>query len=119
MVHHVQFGDIDNTKGYKQVPIDVKVSETGVSLDDAKMIAGALGSSAGQENLKILGYFQMGPRTGNPVYVKNYTHSIATSVEDQCKSGRVTGLQSIRETRKYPVISGEIVRVTGYCMVKR
>ncbi len=119
MVHHVQFGDIDNTKGYKQVPFDVKVSETGVSLDDARSIARALNGADADQAMQYLQMFQQGPRTGNPVYVKDYSSDLLVSIEKQCKSGRITGLQSVRETRKYPVISGEIVRVSGICLKKR
>ena len=36
----------------------------------------------------------------------------------ECPSGKLTGLMSVRESRKYPVISGEIVKVTGYCVTQ-
>jgi len=118
-LHHIQIGDIDNRPGYKLKPFDIKFSETGVSLDDIKAIAGALGAKDAAQGAEWMKYFQFGPKTGNPVYVENYAEDVIRRLHKQCKSGRITGLRSLRESRKYPVISGEIIKVTGYCMVKR
>lgn len=120
VLHHVQVGDIDNTTGKSKVPFDIKVSETGVSLQDVKAISrAAVGkekSKEVEEIANIIALFQMGPHTGNGVYVKDYARNLATEIVQKCPSGQVTGLMSIRETRKYPVISGEIIKVTGYCL---
>jgi hypothetical protein len=118
-LHHAQIGDIDNSAGYRQVPFDIKLSETGVSLDDVKKVAEALGSREGQAGAEYLGYIQMGPRTGNPVYVERYAEELVQRIHSACPTGKVTGLVSIRESNKYPIISGEIVKVTGYCLKKR
>ncbi len=119
VLHHVQIGDIDNREASRS-PIDVKVSEVGVNVDDAAAIAGSIGGrkEAADANriAEYIGYFQMGPRTGNPVYSSDYARKIADKVWEQCPSGSVTGLQSIRETRAYPVISGEIVKIKGECI---
>lgn len=122
-LHHVQLGDIDSTSGPGE-PFEVKVSETGVDLHDIKTAqqiflkdnkaAERFGNAAA-----LVGLIQMGPRTGNPVYVEKYAEGILKAVERQCPSGRITGLTSIRETRKYPVISGEIVKVKGLCVGSR
>jgi hypothetical protein len=65
---------------------------------------------------EIISMFQMGPRTGNLVFNDTYAEGILLNLYQACPSGRITGLMSIRETRKYPVISGEIIKVTGYCL---
>lgn len=122
-LHHVQIGDIDNSPGYVRKPFDIKISETGINIQEAKGIAKALldkkGGEAAENIAGVIGLFQMGPRTGNPVYVKDYAKGLAQVIYEKCPSGRVTGLSSIRETRKYPVVSGEIVKVTGYCLLPK
>jgi len=122
-LHHVQIGEIESHPAYVAKPFDIKISETGVNVGEAKEIAKAFLDEKGQERAEaiagIIGLFQMGPRTGNPVYVKGYAKNLIQLIYEKCPSGRVTGLMSIRETRKYPVVSGEIVKVTGYCLMRR
>jgi hypothetical protein len=119
-LHHVQIADVeaDNNKGS---PIDIKVSETGVSLDEAAAIAkGVARSQAGKEAIgdiqAIVSLFQQGPITGAPVYVETYASKILDLLREACPQGRVTNLVSTREMRKYPVVSGEIVKMTGRCI---
>ncbi|NJL25858.1 MAG: hypothetical protein HC902_12270 [Calothrix sp. SM1_5_4] len=122
-LHHVQIGEIDNRPGYVKKPFDIKISETGVNLEEAAGVARAVldekGKEAAQNVAAVIGLFQMGPRTGNPVYVKDYAKNLIQQIYEKCPSGNVTGLTSIRETRKYPVVSGEIVKVTGYCLIPK
>ena len=64
--------------------------------------------------------FQMGPRTGNPVYNERYAEDLLFLIKQKCPNGRVSGLTITREqSERYPVISGEIVKVTGHCLRKR
>jgi hypothetical protein len=118
-LHHVQLGDIDGTKGRLR-PFDVKVSETGISLDEARAVANVLASNADKGNIgqigEYLSYFQMGPHTGNGVFTDKYAEGVLDMLYKRCPSGRITGLTAVRESKKYPVISGEIVRITGYCI---
>jgi hypothetical protein len=122
-LHHVQLGEITSHPNYTAQPFDLKISETGIDINEAKDIAKLFMSKEGQKQADdiaaIVGLFQMGPRTGNPVYVKGYAHNLVKAIYEKCPSGRVTGLMSIRESRKYPVVSGEIVKVTGYCLVRK
>lgn len=119
-LHHVQIGEVVDHPGFVAKPFEVKFSETGINLDEAKDIAKVFANDKQSEELESLrnfiALFQMGPTTGNPVYVKDYAKNLIQVLYEKCPSGRVTGLTSIRETRKYPVISGEIVKVTGYCL---
>lgn len=119
VLHHAQIGNIDNRNGIQKTPFTVMVSETGVSTEDISRIAKATNSKAGDSAsslAEIVALFQMGPRTGNPTYNPKYAEKLLQEIYKQCPSGKITGLMSIRETRKYPVISGEIVKITGYCM---
>ncbi len=122
-LHHVQVGEITSHPQFVQKPFEVKISETGVNLGEIKDIANATtrGRTQDQANdlADAIALFQMGPRTGNPVYVKDYAKNLIQLIYEKCPSGKVTGLVSIRETRKYPVISGEIVKVTGYCLIPK
>lgn len=115
VLHHVQVGSIDNTQAPEEIvtPFDIKVSETGVNTDEA-------GSLSNQNEIATaIALFQMGDRTGNPVYNEKYAEGIIHSILEKCPSGKITNLMSIREARKYPVISGEIVKITGVCKTSK
>lgn len=121
MLWHVQVGEVDSrTPNHAAwVPFEVMVSETGVSVEEAGKVAKAIGGRGGQDANQVAQFiqmFQIGPRTGNPVYTERYAEKLIYLLHEKCPSGRVTGLVSVREMRKYPVISGEIVKVTGYCL---
>lgn len=122
-LHHVQIGEIASHPDYIQKPFEIKISEMGVNIDEAaKIVTLASGKSANsdaQEIAGLIGLFQMGPRTGEPVYEKDYAKNLIQVLYEKCPSGKISGLTSIRETRKYPVISGEIVKITGYCLMKK
>lgn len=122
-LHHVQVGDIYSPDGYVKKPFDIKVSESGVNIQEIGAISKNLLKSKAGDNIGkaagVVSLFQMGPRTGNPVFVKDYSKSVVQVIYEKCPSGNVTGLTSIRESRKYPVVSGEIVRITGYCLLPK
>ena len=120
-LHSVQLGNIDSQTLLTSQPFEIKVNEIGVNTEEAVAIAEAIATATGHgEEVSAIGdiikLFQMGPRTGNPVFNVKYTDRIADTLRQECPSGRITGLMSIRETAEYPVISGEIVRLVGYCM---
>ena len=62
--------------------------------------------------------FQFGPRTGTPVFTEFYARDMAERLASECKGGRLTNITSIRESRNYPVVKGEVVRIDALC-VKR
>ncbi|SMF58253.1 hypothetical protein [Pseudobacteriovorax antillogorgiicola] len=121
-LHHIQIGEIDNRRGLKRERFELKVSETGINLDEAADIAKTFASKSDNENIEaIRGFvalFQQGPRTGNPIYFSEYARNFYKEIYQACPRGLISGLNSIRETRKYPVISGEIIKITGYCLTK-
>ena len=124
ILHKVQLSDVDARSEYVMVPFDIKVSETGVDLNDVSNIQRGLFNNSQEANAigdaaAILALFQQGPRTGAPVYSDTYALKLVYALHQQCPDGRVTGLMSVRETRKYPVISGEIVKVNGFCLRRR
>lgn len=122
-LHHVQIGEVTDKSGFTSQKFEVLLSETGINIEEASKVAKIFlnrkGDEAAEKVAGVVGLFQMGPRTGNPVYVKDYARDLIKVIYEKCPSGNVTGLTSIRETRKYPVVSGEIVKVTGYCLVKK
>jgi hypothetical protein len=122
-LHHVQIGEIVSHPDFVQKPFDIKISETGINIQEAAEVSKVFLSQDRQKDADniagVLGLFQMGPRTGNPVYVKDYARNLVQLLYEKCPSGKITGLMSVRETRKYPVVSGEVVKVTGYCLVRK
>jgi hypothetical protein len=99
---------------------EILVSETGINLQEASDIGKLFTSdkktkSDMQAINDIISAFQMGPRTGNMVFNDKYADVVVPALMNKCPSGRITGLMSIRETAKYPVVSGEIVKLIGYC----
>jgi hypothetical protein len=123
-LHHVQYGDVAGHNNVASHPIDIKVSEVGVDMDEAtaaaKMLTRNEKTRQSLDDLNaLIGLFQMGPRTGLAVFDDTYARNLFHSIYKECPTGRVTNLAVLRETRKYPVISGEIVRVTGRCLVGR
>ena len=122
-LHHVQVSDIDQRQGEKWDPIDIKLSEMGIDVKQASsLVKGIARSGKGKKTAdsiqRLIGAFQMGPKTGNIVFDDSYAEDLLLRIYEQCPSGKLTGLMSIRETMKYPVISGEIIKVTGYCLRK-
>ena len=49
------------------------------------------------------------------VFFDDYSDGIADRLWRQCPSGNISGLMAIRETNDYGPVSGEVVRLVGYC----
>jgi|APSaa5957512535_1039671.scaffolds.fasta_scaffold19116_5 hypothetical protein len=118
VLHHAQVGDIDNRDSFIQVPFDIKVSQTGVMVDGALAITAQTLNNAGG-SLPIINMFYMGPRTGQVVFNDTYADKLTISMLEKCPSEKITGITAIREMRNYSLISGEIIKVTGYCLQDR
>lgn len=118
-LHSYQLGDIDARRG-ELIPIEIKVSEVGINTREGADIAKIFANQEAKKTLDqaeaIIALFQYGPKTGNPVFSAEYSAPLFDELKRQCPTLQFTGLASIRESRKYPVISGEIVRITGYCI---
>lgn len=122
VLYKVQLSDMEQAPRGK--PISVKVSEMTVDFGEAAQVAGRLGSAAGSKGMQSLGragsayetYFQFGPRTGAPVFNEFYAREIPERLTAECKSGYLTNIMSIRESRDYSFIKGQIVRVDATCV---
>jgi hypothetical protein len=120
-LYKVQLSDLTNISGGKRV--SVKVSEMTVDFGEASRLAKELGQSAGSKGLGSLGnaagnyeaFFQFGPRTGTPVFNEFYARDVPERLAAECKAGYLTNITSIRESRDYPLIKGQIVRIDASC----
>lgn len=117
-LHTVQIGDIDNTLPPSQ-PVEVKKSETGLDVAEAAGIARAVGgrgvdraANTAESVWKLITY---GPKTGEVVFADDYADQVLLRLQEACPGGVLSDLMTIRESNKYPVVSGEIVRVRAYC----
>jgi hypothetical protein len=119
-LHQLQIADIDSTQGALQ-PFEVQVNATGLSVSDSAEVAKLFASSEhSKKNIdnaeQIIAMTQMGPKTGDPTFSDDWADGAAQQVLERCPTGRVTGVTARRETMDYPVISGEIVTIKGYCI---
>jgi len=116
---HVQIGDIDQTQG-NLTPFTVQISEFGIEAAAAaevgRIATKGQASQQFQEIRDILTLMNMGPRTGNPVYDDSYAEKVMEYMYAECPSGQVTGLTSVREAKGFGPVSGEIIRISGYCI---
>ncbi|MBL7687625.1 MAG: hypothetical protein JNJ49_06285, partial [Bdellovibrionaceae bacterium] len=83
-LHHVQIGDVASHSGYVQKPFEIKISETGINIGEAVEISKRfMNKDQGRDAegvAALIGLFQMGPVTGNPVYVKDYAKNLVQLV---------------------------------------
>ncbi|TGK36452.1 hypothetical protein EHQ12_10495 [Leptospira gomenensis] len=126
VLHNYTLGEIDNRSANKK-PFQILVSQTGFKLEEGISLAQAgLASKGGHANDQsirelefaklIIELSTMGPVTGGKVLNDKYADEIPKLIYERCPSGNITGLRSIRETAHYPVISGEIVKIEGFCI---
>lgn len=117
---HFQISDIDQSQGELK-PISVKVSETGFDASETVAIASAFSSGSTQSGLEevalILALINLGPSTGNPVYSDQYAENLLIQLREQCPSGKMTGIRSVREGLSYGPVSGEVVRLDADCIL--
>ena len=97
------------------------LSQTGIEIAEGAAIISVLAKDAKTQQgagdaAAIISLFQMGPRTGKPVYSTRFAEELAQKIHLACKSNPITGLTFLRETNKYPVVSGELIKVSGYCL---
>lgn len=119
--HHIQISDIDSSRGRLE-PFELQLNATGLSVSDAATIGKALADSpATRQKISqletIVALTQMGPKTGDPTLHDDWADAAALKILARCPSGHVTGVSTRRETMDYPVISGEIVTIKGYCIL--
>lgn len=120
VLHKVQLAEVDGRKLSNAKKITVRVSETTVDVGEAAQLAKMANTKASNSLAKAADYykmfFQLGPATGTPVYNEFYARNIPEALMRKCPGGHVTDIISVRETREYPVIKGEIVRIDALCV---
>ncbi len=121
-VHRHQIQNVDgDILGPGARRFEFLLSEMGVELAEGAKWVSVLSTNrntgqAANSVAEAVALFQMGPRTGNPVYRLDFTDKLTQELSKICGGGRVSSLTFLRETNKYPVVSGEIVKVSGYCL---
>ena len=119
-LHHYQLGDIDASEGRLE-PFTVRVDETGFDAQEALELAKQTSSSrAGSERVSdaqdVLALFQVGPSTGDATFRDDWADGVLAKIRARCPTGRMTGISVARESADYPVVSGEVVTIKGYCV---
>ncbi|WP_019026402.1 hypothetical protein [Colwellia piezophila] len=119
-LHHVHIGDIDQSQG-RLTPFTIEVNELGFdAARTAEIGAGMAKSASTSKDLEfvalILAISNFGPKTGNPVYNDAYADQVFYEVIKVCPSKKITGLTSVREATNVGPVSGEVVRINGYCI---
>lgn len=119
-LHHVEIGEIDNSRG-QTVPVGVKGSELGVNVEEASQVANVLIQNKSFQRTSdtvsdVWKMITMGPKTGNLVFSDQYPDELPSKLLNSCPSRQLTGLNVIRESNRYPVLSGEIVQIRAQCI---
>jgi hypothetical protein len=119
-MHHYEMGELDSSQGRLE-EFSVQVDETGLDTDEAARAAQILAQDKQTKQrlgtLKtILALSQFGPKTGDPTTSEDWADGLLLAVLERCPTGQVTGLTVVRESMDYPVVSGEIVTVKGFCV---
>jgi hypothetical protein len=119
-LHSYQVGEIDSSRG-NLVPVELKQNSLGVNVSDATGIAKALTTNRdvrkGADTVNdVWKFLTFGPKTGEVTFTDSYADEGLAGLLALCPTKRLTGINVIRETNKYPVISGEIVRLRAFCV---
>lgn len=122
-LHSYQMGDIDGTGG-ELIGYDIKQTELGWDIEEASQIAKSISKAPGVQKTAntvsdVWAAITFGPKTGEVTFSDQYADETTKRLKTSCASGKITGLVSIRETNKYPVVSGEIARIAAYCVTPR
>jgi hypothetical protein len=120
VLHSAQLGDIDAQIVMEGKRFEIKIAELGVDIEGMADLAKDLGKStrrAEETNTAadLIRMSNMGPKTGYQVFRVDYSDALIDRIKEACPSGRVSGLVSVRESASYGLVSGEIVKLIGYC----
>jgi hypothetical protein len=117
--HHYQLSDIDSSEG-RLVPFELQVDETGLDVNEAFGVAKLAVDENSKKRLtgveSAVAFFQVGPSTGDATFDDHWADNLVAALHERCSSGRMTGVTTVRESTDYPVVSGEIVTIKGYCV---
>lgn len=121
-LHSVMLSDVESRRSSAK-KIDFKVSETTIDFQELARLGKSLGEIKKAKDLVKVSealdtytmLFQWGPRTGAPVFNAYYARAIPEMLQAKCPGGHLSDIVSIRESREYPVVKGEIIRVQALC----
>lgn len=119
-LHSAQVGDVDSQTVLTGERFEIKLVELGVDIEEVGEIARDLSKYTKREDeadtvVDLIKMANSGPSTGYPVFDVKYSDSLIDKLKSACPSGKVSGLTSVRETADYGLVSGEIVKLIGYC----
>jgi hypothetical protein len=120
-MYNQQISDIDSTRGALR-PFEIQTNATGVNVHDGAAVARTLATDEATRKETsfletVIALTQFGPQTGEPTFSDDWADGMVDELLRVCPSGQVTGLSARREAMKYPVISGELVTIKGYCIL--
>ena len=120
ILHATQVGDVDSQIVMNGERFEIKLAEMGVDLEEVAEFGNELGRMANRDKeaegvMDLMKMANSGPKTGYPVFDVKYSDGLMDKIKAACPSGKVSGLTSVRETADYGMVSGEIVKLVGYC----
>ena len=120
ILHATQVGDVDSQIVMNGERFEIKLTEMGVDLEEVAEFGNELGRMANRDKeaegvMDLMKMANSGPKTGYPVFDVKYSDGLMDKIKAACPSGKVSGLTSVRETADYGMVSGEIVKLVGYC----
>jgi hypothetical protein len=118
-MHHYQLSDIDSSHGQLR-PISVQVNDVGFNLNEATALLKSMETKSQAKRTDtasdFISMFQYGPSTGDLTFNDTWGDRVSEALLARCPTGEITGVTTQREHMDYPVLSGEIITVKGYCV---
>jgi hypothetical protein len=121
-VHRATISEI-RPAGERGGEMDVKLSEMGFDVQGAAKTTRYLTARHGNKNAQSAGAIldfvvamsSWAPKTGNPTVSDLWADGSYDELKRRCPNGRVSNVMVVRESAKYPLVSGEIVRIKADC----
>lgn len=120
VMHRSAIGEVLPEPGATESRVELGVDDIGVDHANlAKDVANVAKNTGNNNFAKGIEFFvwatTFSPRTGNPTTTDTWADQLAMRLQQHCPNGRVSGIQTLRESAEYPYVSGEIVRVRAIC----
>ena len=119
-MHAIQIGEIEAQSVRDGERFEIKLGALGFSAGELGDLASLAARSKQDRDAiglitAIIELTQQGPRTGEPVFDPRFADRLHREILDRCPSGDISGLMTVRESGDYTGITGEIVKVVGFC----
>ncbi|MCS6839086.1 MAG: hypothetical protein NZ480_09645 [Bdellovibrionaceae bacterium] len=120
VLHRVQYGEFDQPNNYVTKPFEIRLNQFGFDAARTKQTLDTFREKDEASGLLgLIALFQVGPRTGNPIYEEKWGHNILEVLHEKCPSGRFSGLMAARENREFQGVSGEMLTIKGFCLIPK